>query len=309
MSRKKNNKKEEEATVNPLHMESEEEIEETEELTSEAEEEEAEAGQISVEICAEVYEKVMHWIQKAKGEVSGLGKIEMVNGVFRVTSACLIQQKNTGASTEMTAEAIGKAMFELKDEPGHLNWWWHSHVDFSVFWSGTDMDTIHELGKHGWFLSTVLNKAEDKKTAYYQKGNNFLPQMFVDDVPTSIVYMPTEDQVEEWDKEFDDKVEEVTYTYDASKFPSRSNIRGFSWDEEEGDFRGNDFLDDPLDYEGFGHGGRFYNYDDEDMDEFKESMMDEYNYTEEEINQMILDEIGRQEAATTPKKGRRRKKS
>ena len=299
MGRKKNKKEE---------IEEVEEIETSEatELTSELDEEEAENAEMTVEIDGEVYQKIMHWIQKASGEVSGLGKVQMINGIMKVTSAILIDQKNTGASTETTAAAIGKAMFELKDEPGHLNFWWHSHVDFDVFWSGTDMDTIQELGKHGWFLSTVLNKKEELKTAYYQKGTGFIPKVFVDDIPTSIAYEIDAEKIEKWDKEFDDKVEEFSYV--SSSFPS-PHYNGFSHysfkDEEE---------DDVPAYRSRLHYGEQHMYGndapfDDDLDEFKETLLDTTDFSEEEINQMILDEIGRQEKQTTKTKRKRGRKS
>jgi hypothetical protein len=245
----------------------------------------------------------MHWIQKAEGEVSGLGKVQMIDGVMKVTSAVLIDQKNTGASTEMSAQAVGKAMFELKDEPGHLNWWWHSHVDFDVFWSGTDMDTIRELGKHGWFLSTVLNKKEEIKSAYYQKGNGFLPSVFVDDLPTTISYGIDEELIKKWDEEFDKKVEEQTFSYTGGVFPNYGGFSHYSFKDE----------DEVPAYRSRLHYGERHMYDDEmpfddDLDEFKETLMDTTDFTEEEINQMILDEIGRQEktvAKTRRKRGRK----
>lgn len=281
-----------------------EEIEETEEVV----ETEAEASNITCDIDNDVYRKVMHWIQKAKGEVSGLGKVEIVNGQFRVTSAILLEQSNTGATTEITAEAIGKAMFELKDEPGHLNWWWHSHVDFDVFWSGTDMDTIHELGQHGWFLSTVLNKMEEKKTSYYQKGNDFMPQIFVDDIPTEMSHMIEEDIMNEWDKDFDDKVKEVTFAALDTGFPGYP-YGGHGRHSYEGatHYTGHDHFGHDPDYPEAGRFNDIHDY--EGFEEIRDELVDETDYTEEEINRMILDEISRQEEKPTKKVKRTKAKS
>lgn len=168
--------------------------------------------ELACEIDEAVFAQIMYWVNKAEGEVSGLGKIERINGVLRVTSAILLKQENTSVTTDIEAAAIGKAMFELKDAPGQLNWWWHSHVNMDVFWSGTDLDTIHKIGANGWFLSTVFNKKQEMKTAYYQKGNDFLPGLFVDDIHTSTVFTYDAEREAQWDKEFTDKVTEKKFS-------------------------------------------------------------------------------------------------
>jgi hypothetical protein len=167
---------------------------------------------VLVQIDEEVYAKVMHWINKAPGEVSGLGKVQLVDGIFMVTSAILLKQENTSTTTEIDASAIGKAMFLLKDEPGHLNWWWHSHVNMGVFWSGTDIDAIKDIGKNGWCLATVFNKKEDVKSAYYQKGSDFMPEVFADDIETEHTYIATEGEIEDWNSEYDENVKTKPYT-------------------------------------------------------------------------------------------------
>lgn len=261
------------------------------------------ADNIKVEIDREVYEKIMHWIDKAPGEVSGLGKVELQDGVFMVTSAILLEQENTSVTTDIDGAAVAKAMYELKDEPGKLNWWWHSHVNMDVFWSGTDVETIHELGKHGWFTATVLNKRRDMKSAYYQKGNGFFPEVFVEHVNTSIIYMAEDDKFAEWDAEYEKKVKEK-----KSEFPKYSGNRRFNYNEylweEEKDNDGYKIptLDKPGFYDasifgernrtdgfvpdngGFGDGP----YDDMWDD-------DEDEYDESDINELIAAEIERQE--------------
>ena len=180
---------------------------------------------IAFKIDNEVYDKVMHWVDKAVGEISGFGKVELIDGVFYVTSAILLKQENTSASTEIDAGAVAKAMYEMKDEPGHLNWWWHSHVNMPVFWSGTDMDTIQELGEHGWICATVFNKKEEMRSAYYQKGDDFLPKVFIDNVPTGRQSLLDIASMEEWDREFDEKVTVKVTTYPKNYGSYKSNYR------------------------------------------------------------------------------------
>lgn len=252
---------------------------------------------IKVEIDEEVYAKIMHWIDKAPGEVSGLGKIVMENGIFRVTSAILLKQENTAVTTDIDAAAVGKAMFELKDEPGHMNWWWHSHVNMDVFWSGTDMDTIHEFGNNGWVLATVLNKKRESRSCYYQKGTGFIPSILIDDIPTGTIFMAAQETFETWDKEFDDKVETKKSSPgwvwkktppSVGSYTPREN----SWEGAtvyDGSEHGFPTLPGNSGYRG-GHA-----WDDEpvgDDDEIPEGNF----YTDEEIQELVLAEINRQEA-------------
>jgi len=273
-------------------------------IIDEFEEEEAEASDIICDIESDVYKKVMHWIQRAKGEVSGLGKVQVIDGQFFVTSAILLKQSNTGSTTEITPEAVGKAMFELKDDPGHLNWWWHSHVDFNVFWSGTDMKTIHELGKHGWFLSTVLNKMEDKRTSYYQKGNDFIPQVFIDKVPTTVSSYVDEDVSKEWDKDFDSKVIEKTFPtatyapYTYNYFSSVEDVTNPNYDW------GDNYLDK---YHTQGKSDVEIVDDPYHREDLEDKLVNDGDFTEEEIQLMALAEIERQ--AMEGKKAKKAKKA
>lgn len=114
------------------------------------------------------YAKIMHWVRKAKNlEVSGFGKILRVGSHLHVTDAFLLKQVNTGVSTVLDADAIGRAMYEYRNEPGDLNFWWHSHHTMSAYFSPTDYDTIRDLGGNGWLLATVFNTQEQMRTALY----------------------------------------------------------------------------------------------------------------------------------------------
>lgn len=152
-----------------------------------------------------VNKKVMHWVMKAgKKEISGLGNIKIEGESFRVVSAILLPQKNGVTTTEISPEGICKAMYDLKDSEGELKWWWHSHVDMGVFWSGTDMDTIKQFGGNGWILATVFNKKKELKSAFYSKDGKVTPlgvdSLFIDNIPTKIEEKEIDTQ--EWDLDF-----------------------------------------------------------------------------------------------------------
>src|SRR5665213_1998913 len=110
--------------------------------------------------------KVMYYAQAADGEVSGLGIIEKdAEGKYVVTEVFLLDQECTGADTEINPEAISSLMITLMQankDPGKLKFWWHSHVNMAVFWSGTD-DTACETLSREFAFSLVVNKSREMK--------------------------------------------------------------------------------------------------------------------------------------------------
>ena len=170
---------------------------------------------VSLEIDEQVYKKIMYWVNKSNFEVSGLGKIafDPKDNSMRVIDAVLIEQENGSISTEISAAAVGKAMFLLKDTPGDLRFWWHSHVNMEVFWSGTDMATIKQLAMGGWFVSTVFNKKNEMKSAYSQSSP---VRLVLEDIPTEIS-LSAQEANPEWDREYEDKVT-VKPDFDYSKW-------------------------------------------------------------------------------------------
>lgn len=176
---------------------------------------------ISIEIEPMVYQKVMHWVNKSDFEVSGMGTVihDKERNVLRVVDAILLKQENGPATTELDGQSISKAMFQLKDSPGSLRWWWHSHVNMDVFWSGTDMAAIKTLGgaerdRPAWFCMTVFNKKQEMLSAYVQ---NQPVRMIASDLETTIAAQLPAEVVAEWDKQYDDNVENKSYTW-VSKY-------------------------------------------------------------------------------------------
>jgi hypothetical protein len=170
---------------------------------------------MKMEIDEDVFRKIMYWIDKADFEVSGLGKIivDKERNVIRVVDAILLKQEGSSAATELDAAAIGKAMFLLKDTPGDLRWWWHSHVNMNVFWSGTDQGTIKQLGTGGWFTATVFNKKREMKSAFVQSSP---VRLVVEDVPTKVDQHVDKSEQEQWDKAYAENVIEKTCSFPSS---------------------------------------------------------------------------------------------
>jgi len=160
----------------------------------------------TVAILPDIYEKIMFWVDSCDKEISGMGKVTIKDGGYQIIEAYLLEQEVTSTTTDIDAVALGKLMSETIKEEGHLNFWWHSHVNMGTFWSGTDIQTIKDFGKAGFCLATVFNKKRDTRTAYCQGGDDFFTPLFIDDIKLEIARPVNLSKHKQWKKEMDDKV-------------------------------------------------------------------------------------------------------
>lgn len=191
-----------------------------------------------------VHEKIMYFVNKSNDEVSGLGITKLIDGKIVVKDIILCKQSNGMASTEMTSESIQKAMFKLKDEDGDLNFWWHSHVNMGVFWSGTDNQTIAQIGANGMCVASVFNKKGEIKSAV--ACINPFP-LFIDDVKTTVLKPEiNKETIDSWDKEYAENVK-------ANRFNHQHVTSGYGYGNQDS-WRFNDsesIMDDDEWYSGF----------------------------------------------------------
>ncbi len=126
-----------------------------------------EAQDVKVWINAEAMQKMELWTDMAQGEISGLGMVEETQGGYLVSDVFLPYQKCGASDTDLTPEGVAGLMIELESlglAPSQLKFWWHSHVNMKVFWSGKDRDTINGFAPHDYFISAVINKAGELLT-------------------------------------------------------------------------------------------------------------------------------------------------
>lgn len=171
---------------------------------------------MEVQISREVYDKVMHWVNKADFEISGFGTVEYDSEkkIFTINDAFLLKQEGKPAETDIDQTALSQLQYKVfKDKlPGELRWWWHSHVKMQTFWSTTDRATIAELSSNGWILATVFNQRYESRTAFScQTTFNNLTHL-EDDINLTIMDYYQQDTFDSWDKEFTDNVTEKRYT-------------------------------------------------------------------------------------------------
>ncbi len=188
----------------------------------------------------EVHRKVMHWVHKSPVEVSGFGTVEVEkDGVIRVVSAMLLPQKNGPAHTNIEADAICKALFELKDARGEMLWWWHSHVNMGVFWSGTDHQAMRDFSGQGedhWICATVFNKKGETRSAFYAPKGAISPwganALFYDECELKIEDFVDPRQAE-WDAEYKKNVTDVKQaeTKAVVTYGSYGDLGDYGWED------------------------------------------------------------------------------
>lgn len=190
---------------------------------------------MKVYILPEVHAQIKYFVEKSHIEISGLGRIERDSQNNMVVSKIyLLKQENSAASTDICEAAAAQLMYESREDKGSLNFWWHSHVNMGTFWSSTDMATIRQFGKNGFLLSTVFNKKGEFRTSYFQGGNEFLPELFIDQIPTEFSYLATAEQTAAWEKEYEEKCRPKVYTHNLHNFSGRkwNNATG-KWEFED----------------------------------------------------------------------------
>lgn len=114
-----------------------------------------------VSIKQAAYNRMMFYIMNAPGEVSGYGKVQRVGNSFMIEDVIVLEQKNGHSESFITPETTFRFMMLMKKRglsTEGYNLWWHSHNDFSAFFSGTDLEQIESLKNDRFTLSLVTNK-------------------------------------------------------------------------------------------------------------------------------------------------------
>lgn len=119
-----------------------------------------------IHISNEAFNKVHAYADLCNNEISALGSVVITNGIILIEDVYLFDQIVTGSSTELSQESVANFICEyikMGKDPANLKFWWHSHVNMNVFWSGTDTATIERFAPSDWFISMVSNKRGEYK--------------------------------------------------------------------------------------------------------------------------------------------------
>jgi len=116
----------------------------------------------AVRIAPAAEQRIRHWVDLARGEVSGLGTVvRLDDDNLLIEEVFLVEQICTGSHTELEDEAVAALLVELDAQgidTGKVRFWWHSHGTMPTFWSNTDESCIAGLANDAFIVSMVSNK-------------------------------------------------------------------------------------------------------------------------------------------------------
>jgi hypothetical protein len=140
-----------------------------------------------ISISEHVYRKIRGFVSICPNEISALGSVSVHENHVLIDDIFLFDQVVSPGSTDLSSEAISKFLVEYirsGKDPASLKFWWHSHANMGVFWSGVDTGTIDRFNS-GWMISMVSNKAGESKL----RMDIFDPfRLTMDNLPFSVDY-------------------------------------------------------------------------------------------------------------------------
>lgn len=154
--------------------------------------------------------------EQDENEISGMIPYKIVEHpvskkkVYELFDPVILQQVNSGTTTELDGEAIRD--YQIKAGMKHGTdikfCWWHSHHTMDAFWSGTDQNEINAWENDSWSLALVINLFGE----YKLNVSVWQPIQYSEDVNLEIIRniaSPTKKQLKEYEELCDNKITTV----------------------------------------------------------------------------------------------------
>jgi hypothetical protein len=157
------------------------------------------------ELTHNAWHKMRAYVDNCPDEISGLGKVEIVDGNFLVTDIAIFEQVVSAAHSDIPAAALAKFQVELiKKGENPKDWfcWWHSHAAMKTFLSGRDTATIDESTDFKMMLSIVTNHAHE----FTSRFDLYSPVRMKQDVQVQVLEEEDDDIINECKAEIAKKV-------------------------------------------------------------------------------------------------------
>lgn len=161
---------------------------------------------------------ILSYCSESPGEIRGYGFIsherEGNRDIFRVKNLIIPKQTVTGCSVNVSADAMIDMMI-VADAQGlsmnDLRFVWHSHVDFSPFWSGVDIGDINSTGQGLVESPYVINMVINRMAEYLCRIDQFTPLRFHSEI--EVEFVPADSQVDRFKQDISSLVtlDQVVY--------------------------------------------------------------------------------------------------
>lgn len=133
---------------------------------------------ITVLFTSQAYLRMQALVDFYDTEVGWYGLVEKINNkLYRVYDVKVCKQYVNGAKVDTEDDDTLEFFNSLTDEEAeHMHFQAHSHVKMSTSASGVDLqnqtDVIHNMGKSGFYIFQIWNKANDINTYIYDLDEN-----------------------------------------------------------------------------------------------------------------------------------------
>ena len=164
------------------------------------------------------YLKMMLYVRDTSTEIAWHGVVEKnkEKNMYYIKDVFLYPQKLAAATVQTDQEKYNKWLEELDDDTYNaLRFQGHSHVNFGVTPSGTDMnyyeDILNVLPKNDYYIFMILNKAGDMTLLIYDLEKNTIFETA--DIDVKIITPKTQNLVKEIKEQKEEFCETPTYNY------------------------------------------------------------------------------------------------
>lgn len=165
-----------------------------------------------------IHEKMQWFIDKAKGEIGGMGTFTVVDNLNIVVDSLELIKCDAG---QLHTQPEPIELRKWLDRNGYFSgkkngvMFWHSHPGFSVEPSAIDEDTFKNLSASAGFSLSIIGNKDGKRDTrvFFMRDGKFMytPGKYKVDYPDSL----SKSDLEEMEKEFSDKVVEKDYSYEC----------------------------------------------------------------------------------------------
>lgn len=141
----------------------------------------AEIKRPTVYINSEAYLKMMLYVRDTSTEIAWHGTVErdISRNLYYIKNVFLYPQKVSGATVDTDQDKYNEWREDLDDDTyNQLRFQGHSHVNFGVIPSGTDLayydDILQVLPKNDYYIFMILNKSGDITLLIYDLATNII---------------------------------------------------------------------------------------------------------------------------------------